>query len=348
MSNISVWQEVDSKVFYPRTGIGFLLGVLFILTGIIAFFFIVADLHLPSTVQWIFASIMGGTFTFFGLTLIVCCISRMCWMPHIRHTANSVLLHVPDEPVICELQYVDTFLTHELIENAQGWELRPASAILRNYKLLLFCFGIPFSILFSGFFGFMLHESMFNKQDVFSGWLAAVLIGIIATIVCGGTPLLLIGMTLRANYKRLSKLTILRNRTNLELETAIAPDVEKASLLDGLNWYIMGSCKRQRLVIPRDQIAAVQLCPWKYTVKEGLGNTSTWAVQGILVLASSQEDSYNRLPLLLTHDFIGAARIMQRLAKTLGVPYLFYADAAGWKTEILRAQNRLPLKTGGI
>jgi hypothetical protein len=54
-----------------------------------------------------------------------------------------------------------------------------------------------------------------------------------------------------------------------------------------------------------------------------------------------------KLGVLLTNDFVGAARLMQRLAHTLHVPYLFFADATGWKAEAIRAKDRPPLRIGG-
>ena len=53
------------------------------------------------------------------------------------------------------------------------------------------------------------------------------------------------------------------------------------------------------------------------------------------------------MPLLLTNDFAGAARLMERVAATLGVPYLFSANADGWKAELQRAKVRPPLRAGG-
>jgi hypothetical protein len=100
-------------------------------------------------------------------------------------------------------------------------------------------------------------------------------------------------------------------------------------------------------MIPRERVVAVQLCPWKYVVGDR-GRETTWAVQGLLVRASSEEEAYERLPLLLTSDFLGAARLMERLADTLQVPYLFSADAVGWRAEDLRAQGRPPLQSGGM
>jgi hypothetical protein len=74
----------------------------------------------------------------------------------------------------------------------------------------------------------------------------------------------------------------------------------------------------------------------------------TWAVQGLLVLASREEAVYRRLPILLTGDSVGAARLMQRLAYALHVPYLFCADAEGWRAETMRANGRPALRVGGI
>jgi hypothetical protein len=51
---------------------------------------------------------------------------------------------------------------------------------------------------------------------------------------------------------------------------------------------------------------------------------------------------------LLTGDVVGAARLMQRLAQMLQVPYLFGADSTGWKEEEARAKRRPPLRAGGM
>ena len=72
-----------------------------------------------------------------------------------------------------------------------------------------------------------------------------------------------------------------------------------------------------------------------------------WAAQGVLVLKSSERAGYLRLPMLLTGDFARTARLMQKLAQALSVPYMFCADAAGCKAEAMRAKNRPPLRAGG-
>lgn len=154
-------------------------------------------------------------------------------------------------------------------------------------------------------------------------------------------------MVMRSGYRRLARLTIPRNGNELELDSSAEPNLEKADLRQGLEWIFLGETKRQRLTLPRELVGAVQLCPWKFVVASSGGRQITWAVQGLLVLASSEEAVYHRLPILLTSDFGGAARLMQRLALTLNVPYLFCADAEGWQAEEIRAKTRPPLRAGG-
>ncbi len=165
----------------------------------------------------------------------------------------------------------------------------------------------------------------------------------LATAVCGGSAFLLIGMLIRSGYRRLSVLTIPRGGNDIELESAEPPKLEKADLAEGLKWLFIGETKRQRLTIPRELIVAVQLCPWKFATT----TERSWAAQGLLVLVSLDTVVYHRLPLLLTNDFVGAAQFMQGLARTLNVPYLFCADAAGWEAEEIRAKGRPPLRVGG-
>jgi hypothetical protein len=44
----------------------------------------------------------------------------------------------------------------------------------------------------------------------------------------------------------------------------------------------------------------------------------------------------------------GAARLMHQLAAALRVPYLFSANAAGWRLEERLARHRPPITAGGI
>ena len=153
---------------------------------------------------------------------------------------------------------------------------------------------------------------------------------------------------MRSGYRRLSKLTIPRDGSDLELESAATPNVEKTGLIEGLKWVFAGGTEKRRLPIPREMVVAVQLCPWKFAVVRSADRSTTWGVQGLLVLASPESTEYHRLPLLLTGDFVGAARLMSALTRTMQVPYLFCADAAGWEAETMRATSRPPLHVGGI
>jgi hypothetical protein len=244
--------------------------------------------------------------------------------------------------VICEGSVVHRRLTHELYEDVRGWQFRPSERLWRNDKGLLFGFGIPFMVFFVAITTWSLH----NLPQV-GGWVAAAFWATCLTAICGGLVFLVIALVLRAGYRRLSWLTIPRNGSDLELDSPEEPNPEKVDLGEGLKWVFLGESKRQRLSIPRELVVAVQLCPWKYVVSSGEQRT-TWAVQGLLVLASSKEAVNHRLPILLTSDFVGAARLMQRLAYALHVPYLFCADADGWRAEVMRAEGRPALRVGGI
>ena len=182
----------------------------------------------------------------------------------------------------------------------------------------------------------------FHSQLKVGDWFVSALLAICLTAVTGGLCVLLIGMMFRASYRRLCRLTIPQNGDDLELDAAEAPIREERELTDTLRWFFVGDIKRQRLSLPRQLVVAVQLCPWNQVVR-----STNCAVQGLLVLGSSEQGVYHRLPLLLTSDFVGAARLMRILADVLHVPYLICADADGWKAEKARARNRPPLRSGG-
>jgi hypothetical protein len=179
------------------------------------------------------------------------------------------------------------------------------------------------------------------------GWDAAALLASAATLACGGTALLVIALIMRSSYRRLATLTIPRDGSDLEFHTAEEPSPEQANLVEGLKWMLVQDARQRRLTIRCEMVVAVQLCPWKLVIGEQR-KSITWAVQGLLVLGTPAETTYQRLPLLLTGDCVGAARLMGSLAHTLQVPFLFCADAAGWEAETVRAKTRPPLRAGGI
>jgi len=143
-------------------------------------------------------------------------------------------------------------------------------------------------------------------------------------------------------------MTIPRGEGDLQVETPVAPDFENASLWQAVKLMVVGATKKHHLTVPRDLVAAVQLCPWKVVTVVSRGRESAWAVQGLLVLKSAEDTSFHRLPIMLTCDAVGAARLMQQLAAVLQVPFLFCADAAGWKAELMQAKNRPPLRYSGV
>ena len=218
-------------------------------------------------------------------------------------------------------------LKHRLYETDMGWELRPIEGLWRNDRRFLVGFGVPFLVL---------SASLAGQTSVAAAVLAAL---------CVGSALLIIGAIHRASYDRLTKLRIPANGEELDFDGSDLPDLTYGSLGEALKFYFgpAGRDPPQRIQIPRDLIAAVQLCPWKYSS----GDTDAWAVQGLLVLRSLTDGVYHQLPLFLTIECVGAARLMRRLADVLRVPYLFYADAAGWKEEAMRARSRPPLRAGG-
>lgn len=335
MNALSAWQEVDSRVYHPGRWLPFLGGALLLLIGCVGFWKI-GDIVPPGLLFGI-AKLGAATLASLGGAILASVVGGMISPGHVRHAAPDVLPDVPQEPVIREGAVVHGRLTHELREEAHEWQFRPAAGLWRNDQVFLLGFGVPFLVLFAGLLGWTFHHDLAAVS-----WPVAALCATTVTVLCGGPVILFLGMVLRASYRRLSRLSIPCDGSDLELDFPEASDPKRATL-----WGSLAEPKRQRRMIPRERVVAVQLCPWKYAVGEG-GRETTWAVQGLLVLASSEEAAYERLPLLLTGDFLGAARLLERLADTLQVPYLFSADAAGWEAEDLRAQGRPPLQSGGM
>ncbi len=339
--NTPGWQEIESEVHRPSYGLLLAVGTLFLVIGGIGFFTIEGAVP-PRMPVWI-AKSCAAVFASLGGIVVVLVLDSILRPARVRHAAADVLPNVPSEPVIREGLVVHGRVTHELVVDSDGWQLLPSRRLWRDDKRFLFGFGIPFLVLFAGILSWIFH-----RDGIFKGWPLSVFFGTAATVVSGGSALLLMGMLTRASYRRLCRLSIPHNGGDLELDSPQEPEVERADLNVALKWFFVGETERQRLTIPRELVAAVQLCPWKYKIGKSGGESTTWAVQGLLVLASPEGEAYHRLPLLLTSDFPGAARLMQQLAMTLGVPYLFGADATGWRAEAARAKKRPALRAGGI
>lgn len=327
-----IWKEVESEVHIPGRALMLLAGMLFAGVGCGSFFVRPQRGDFPVWIPLVF----GGAFLGFGLVMLGWCLKRLLCPTRIRHATADVLPDVPTDPVPREFSVVHGKLTHELVEVGNGaWQFRPAERAWRHNRNFMLGFGVPFSIVFAAITTWSFHE----KHD----WVIAAMLGIGATLLCGGTAFGLIFMIVRAGYRRLARLDIPSDQGDLELDMPQEPDAEQADMAKGVQWIFVGDTKRQRLTIPREQVAVVQLCPWNFRV----GNSSTWAVQGLLVLSPTSDGRHLRVPLLLTSDFAGAARLLQRLAATLEVPFRFHADAAGWWVEDQRAKTRPPLRCGG-
>ncbi|MDR3637625.1 MAG: hypothetical protein P4L84_27715 [Isosphaeraceae bacterium] len=331
--------EVESEVYCPGSWLLLTVGTFFLLAGTIGFL-TVGGIVPPGIPFWI-ARGGAGVLASLGAVVLAWTIRRNTWPARVRHAASDALPNVPQEPLIREGSVVHGRLTHELEEGDHGWEFRPRQNLWRNDRWFLLGFGIPFLVIFSGLMTWVLHDQLRLA------WSISIPGGTMATVLCGGSTFLLIGMVLRSGYRRLCRLSIPCHEDDLELDFPEEAKLERADLTAGLKWVFLGDTKRQRLTIPLEFVGAVQLCPWKFVVAGPGGRQLAWAVQGSLVLVDSPAGEYHRIPLLLTSDFVGAARLMQKLAATLDVPYLFCADAEGWKAEEMRAKDRRPLRIGG-
>ncbi len=337
MTSNTAWQEVESKVHRPGLALVFLAGIVFTAIPCIL---LLCSVPAPNATAVVLLRGGAAIFALFGGAALLYWVRAIAVPVYIHHAAADVLPDVPTEPLTVEGSIVHGRLTHELRETDTGWELRPAGGLRRNDRRFLVGFGVPFLVLFAGLLTWTFSNEF--AQQGFLGWMAAAVAAVTLTALCVGSALLIIGAIHRASFDRLAKLTIPANGGELNFECSRLPDLKDGSLAAALK-FIFGPTGKNRLQIRRDLATAVQLCPWKYSA----GESNTWAVQGLLVLRSLTDGAYHRVPLFLTGDCVGAARLMQRLADVLHVPYLFHADAAGWKAESIRASRRPPLRAGG-
>jgi len=327
--------EVESEMFVPGRRFVFVIGAFFLAVGIAGLVSVDRLAPRPAFPIWI-AYAFAATFALFGVIPLGWSLKQWLRPPRVRHAGPDVLPDVAGEPVPREGSVVHGRLTHELVDDGQGGrQFRPAVQLERNDTRFILGFGIPFLSLFAGLLARKFHDDF--------DWAMAATLGIGATLLCGGTALVLIATLMRASYRRLGRLDIPAGGGDLQLDVPEEPNVDRADLAEGLRWAFVGDTKRQQLTIPREMVAAVQLCPWKFRTN----SSTTWAVQGLLVLAPAADGRRHRLPLLLTSDYARAARLMHQLAQTLEVPFLFHADAAGWQAEEARSKTRPHLKCGG-
>ncbi|MDB5338785.1 MAG: hypothetical protein JWN70_4404 [Planctomycetaceae bacterium] len=332
------WQETESEVARPGLWFVYLIVIVFLLVGGSACVQIARG-AVPGMPLWA-GQLLAGAIVVNGCWMVIWAVSIKMWPVRILHATAETLPDLIHEPILQEGSTVHGRLTHELVEHDRGWEFRPADSIWRNDKRFLFGFGIPFLLLVSGILTWFWHGTL--------GWILAGTCASLATLLCGGTCFTLMGMMLSASFRRLPKLSIPGDGTDLELDSSVGPQNVQPDLAAGISRIFAGGEERQKRLIPRDEVVAVQLCPWRFVAGNSRDNIITWAVQGLIVVAPAELGTYDRLPILLTSDFVGAAQLMQKLGAVLQVPYFYSADAAGWKVEKVRARSRPPLKGGGV
>jgi hypothetical protein len=318
---MTAWREVESEVYFPNRWVSFAAGWLLVLLGMVG-----------AGPVWSFLFSTGGG------ALVVWSIRRIYWPIRIRHASPEVLPAVPNEPVLFDGLCVHYRLKLKLVEDADGWQLQPTSDLSGNDRIFLFGIGIVVLTACAGTISYILH----HQQIV--AWPLSILAGVIATLLFGAPIMVLWGMMSRLSYHRLSRMSVARNRDEVVVELSEMPDTTRTDLASALNWAFPKEDKRGHFFVPRSLLRAVQLCPCKYATGT---RESTLAVEGLLVFEGSTPGQYVRLPLVLTTDFDGAARLMQQIAATLDIPYLFGAHQQGWKMESRRAAERPPLKVGG-
>lgn len=334
MSSVPIWPELESKVYRPSQPV-VIVGASFFIFVALLFYSGLLQLVQPTALSW-------GHWQAISLLLLAGCallgwvLVKGIWPVRIRHAAPGVLSDVPSAPFIVEGSVAYGRLTHELCKDDHGWTFRPAPHLWRNDMLSVSFFLIPLIAALAAALASVFQPSL--------GWGVAIACAIAVTLTFAGTAFLLALMSMRSSFRRLQTLRIPFHGEDLELESAARPTMDQAFVPEGLNWIFRTEAEDHHLIVPKSQVIAVQLCPWKFE----LSDSSTQAVQGLLVLSPSNAMKYRRLPVLLTADSVGAARLMRELAIVLQVPYLFSGDAAGWKAEALRARHRPPLTSGGL
>lgn len=334
MLNVPNWSETESKIYQRPQPMVFVGACFFTFVAVLLYsdlLQVAQPAALPRR-HWLVMTLL----LFAGCALLGQLLVKGILSVRIRHAESGVFPDVPSTPLVVEGSIVHGRLTHELCNVDHGWVFRPAPHLWRSDTLLISFSLIPALTVFAALLAYRFQQTI--------GWVAATACAIILALACGGTVALLTLMTIRSGLGRLWTLRIPSQGEELELESAERPTMDQAFASEGLNWSYRADGEGQQLIIPKAQMIAVQLCPWKFE----LSDSSTSAVQGLLVLHPSGNGVNRRLPILLTSDFAGSARLMRELADVLQVPFLFNADAAGWKAEAIIAKTRPPLRCGGM
>jgi hypothetical protein len=248
----------------------------------------------------------------------------------IQHSDLGCLPDISDEPVLREGSMVHGTLTHELVETAVGFEFRPNPKVWRRYQTFILGFGAVFLPTLAGFLSWVFHKEHFPNS-----WATSIILAAGATLAAGGSAFGIFYYLFQTAHMRLPRLVIPHGEgAEMVLTTPEERFPSSKSKPASKSWSV-------------EHLVAVQLCPWDFSFGSHSTSSSTLAVQGLLVLRAGPEAKFEREPILLTSDFVGAARLMKSLADALHVPYLFSGDAPGWEAEKIRAKTRPPLNAGG-
>jgi hypothetical protein len=334
-------QQKESAIHHPGGPLVWGISALFALFGAGGWCVLVISPP-PSPGSWILG-VISSAFSAFGVLVLGIVGYRTLFPACIQHDYSDALADIPTEPLVFEGAETHGHLTHELTRSADGWEFRPSGKVWRSQRRFLVGIGIPFCVSFSAVLSWVLHN-----QASIANWCLSTLIAMTATGLCGGTAFVAMALILRARHRHLCRLSIPDNGKPLCLDTAVPLNADRPDLKDALEWVFGGRGEKTQLAIDRGRVRVVQLCPWKFVLGGSSSRSTTWTVQGLLVLAPEDGSACTRVPLLLCSDFAGAAKLMRSFADCLGVPFLFHADKAGWKAEAKRAATRPPLRSGAL
>jgi len=329
------WPETESALHEPGSRIAVVIGTLFILIGAGIPFAPEAG---AGPAQWWIALIMSGAFTVLGLLPLVIGLYRILTPVSVRHADASVLPHIPRGPVLHEGSFPFASLTHELVEDSFGWTLQPRADNVRHPYLFLIGFGVPFLLMFAGLLSWV-----FRRDNLLPNWPQAIAAASFVTMATCGTAITGIGILLLSAHSEHRKVRIPSDGGDITIESPAEIDPARTDSVARLQRALTGrGCCRRTL--PRESVIAVQLCTWRGRTEK----TSASGVQGNLIIEppvvgelpeetpsqlSATPRVEERLSLLLTSDFRGAARLMGALAEALDVLYLFNASETDWNTE---------------
>ncbi len=327
------WLEMESEIHVPGMPLPLLGGVLLTIFGAIG-----TVIYYPWTGPASWPANVGyglpisGALVALGLLCFASWLHNRSRPDRIRHARPEAFPGISDEPVVTVHPTVIGRLSHELVETHHGWEFRGSGQLAQQDVFYFIGFGVLFLLAMIWPLG--------SAMGV--AWGIAALLPMTA----GLGFVFIIALALRSGYSALSRCVVPRDGGDVEIDLVKFELSENPNPGEALQVLFGGNAKREIRTIPRVSIAAIQACPWKLVIGDQRDQLTVMALQGVLVVRGSA--GFERLPLMLTGDFRGAARLLQRVAEVLEVPYFFHGDVEGWNEELSRAQSRPRLKAGGF